>query len=189
MTIVSELRRTFTAGLTAVLLLLLAVPASALGLEGIGIKAGIDLSQQEFNVVSDVQFAGNQFDTARLMLGGHIDLGSILIPDLHLVPAADLVFEDDLRIISISIDFRYFFHKGEKTSGYAGGGLGANLRRFRNAQALRPGDEKVALSIPIGFQTQIKGSLNWLGELKVVIGDEQNDSSIRFMTGIGFGGP
>lgn len=168
------------------LLLVLSVPAAALGLSGIALKGGIDLSQQEF-AVSDVQIATNQFDTGRLALAGHIDLGSLLIPDLHLVPAAAVVFENDLRIFSAFVEVRYFFHRGDKTSGYAGGGLGANVLRFRNTATPVPGTEKFALSIPIGFQTRLSGSLNWIGELNVVIGEEQNDSSIRLMTGIGFG--
>jgi len=180
------------AGFAAALLILgLAIsPAQALGLRGLGVKVGLDLSQQDFRNVNQVQFAGNQFDTARLLVGGHIDIGSILIPDLHLVPSADVVFENDLRIFSIFMDFRYYFHKGDQTSGYAGGGLGANLLRFRNTDIVAPpSTETIALSIPIGFQTKLSGSLNWIGELKVVIGNEQDDSSIRFLTGFGFGGP
>lgn len=160
-----------------------ALPAHALGLGGFGVRVGMDLSQKEVNYVS-----GSQFDSARLVLGGHVDLGSIFTSRLHLTPGLDVVMEDDLRIYSINTETRYYFTRGERASGYAGGGIGVHLYRFDTgavtATGASPDDTKFSLNIPVGFQRNIGQGLEWFGELKLVIADDEIDSSFRFTLGV-----
>jgi hypothetical protein len=169
--------------LPAILLLTNALPAHGLGLGGFGLRVGMDLAQKEVNYVS-----GSQFDSARLVLGGHVDLGSIFTSKLHLVPGLDVVMEDDLRIYSINTETRYYFTKGEKASGYAGGGIGVHLYRFGSGIVTTtgnsPDDTKFSLNIPVGFQRNIGQGLEWFGELKLVIADDEIDSSFRFTLGV-----
>lgn len=154
--------------------------AEALGLSGLGLKVGVDLTQEKEVIVVD----GASFDTASLVLGGYLDLGEVFMERLHLVPGVDLVLRDQQRTYSTSADFRYYFTQGGKTAGYAGLGLGAHILRsaFHGED-----DVKATLNVPLGFQRSLGGSLLWLGELKLLIGDQANDSSFRVSVGLVFG--
>ena len=157
----------------------------ALGLKGLGIKVGVDLTQQESAL------SGTSFDTASLVIGGHLDLGSFIIPKLHLVPGIDVVIQDDLRTFSLNGDARYLFIQNEKTIGYAGAGIGVHLNRFDemilNADPNFQNNTKISVNIPLGFQRKVSRGLLWFGELKLVIADDQTDSSFRFSVGLTLG--
>lgn len=151
--------------------------------EGIGVRVGVDLSRHQAIDQSAFRMAGGQFDTARLILGGHLDLGSFLISKLHLVPSVDLVLEKDFKIFSLNGDMWYFFHQGPKTVGYVGGGWGTHLRRSDGF----PNDTKISLNIPLGFQKKLSQNMLWFGEMKVVIADDEQDSSLRLSLGFVLG--
>ena len=159
-------------------LLLAADGPAALGLEGFGVKVGVDLAQQQ------PIYGGTQFDTARLVLGGHVDMGSFVADRVHFVPGVDFVRESQLRILSLNGDFRYFFFEGARTVGYAGGGIGAHLHRTDDPLEA---NTKMSVNIPIGFQSSLSKGVMWFGELKLVIADEQIDSSFRLSVGLAFG--
>jgi hypothetical protein len=159
-------------------LLLAADDPEALSLDGFGVKVGVDLAQQQ------PIYGGTQFDTARLVLGGHVDMGSFLVRRLHFVPGVDFVRESELKILSLSGDFRYSFFEGARTVGYAGGGIGAHLHR---PTASLDSNTKWSLNVPIGFQSSLSKGVRWFGELKLVIADEQIDSSLRLSVGLAFG--
>lgn len=176
-------------GLAAICLVFLgsAGQADALGLRGIGLKVGMDLARESN------QFSGTQFDTARLMLGAHLDLGSVVIPRLHLVPGLDVIIQDELKIYSLNWDTRYLFVNSANSIGYVGGGIGVHLNRFDIAapsggtSSLNLNDTKFSLNIPIGFQKRLSKGLLWFGELKLVIADDEVDSSFRFSVGLTIG--
>ena len=168
--------------LPGILVLALSQSTQALGLGGIGLRVGMDLAQNEVNYDT-----GTQFDSARLVLGGHVDMGSIFFPKFHLVPGMDVVLQDDLRIYSINSETRYYFTRGERASGYAGIGLGVHLYRFDLANPVAGGPQnntKLSMNIPVGFQRGLGSGLQWFGELKLVIADDEVDSSFQFSLGI-----
>ena len=140
---------------SAMLAIMLSAPAHSIGLGSIGLRVGMDLAQNQVNYTS-----GSQFDSARLFLGGHVDVGSIFISKLHLVPGLDLVMEDNLKVYSINTETRYYFTNGEKAAGYAGGGIGVHLFRYDVAPTDVAIDRtKFSLNIPIGFQHKINQNL------------------------------
>ncbi len=154
--------------------------AEALGLAGLGLKVGVDLTQEKEVIVVD----GASFDTASLVLGGYLDLGEVFMEKLHLVPGVDVVLQDQQRIYSMSGDFRYYLARGGKTTGFVGLGLGTHILR----SAIHGEDDtKVTLNVPLGFQRSLGGNLLWFGELKLLIGDQANDSSFRVSVGLVFG--
>jgi hypothetical protein len=180
----------WTFGVIAACLVLGHGHADALGLRGLGVKVGVDLTRQE----SD-EYLGYEFDSARLTLGGHVDFGSIFIPRLHLVPGFDLVIQDNMKIYSLNGDAQFIFGEG-KTVGYVGGGIGVHLRRFDiiepggqagTINVTVPEDTKVTLNIPLGFRRRVGPGLLWFGELKMMIADEEADSSFRISLGLAFG--
>ncbi len=174
-------------GVGTVLLATLASVSSveALGLKGLGLKVGVDLTQQE------LVLGGTSFDTASLVFGGHLDMGPFIIPKLHLVPGMDVVIQNDLKTFSINGDARYLFAQSEKTIGYAGAGIGVHLNRFDemilNADPNFQNNTKISVNIPLGFQRKVSRGLLWFGELKLVIADDQADSSFRFSVGLTLG--
>ena len=164
----------------AMLAIMLSAPAHSIGLGSIGLRVGMDLAQNQVNYTS-----GSQFDSARLFLGGHVDVGSIFITKLHLVPGLDLVMEDNLKVYSINTETRYYFTNGEKAAGYAGGGIGVHLFRYDVAPTDVAIDRtKFSLNIPVGFQRRVGQGLQWFGEVKLVIADDEVDSSFRFSLGL-----
>ena len=169
-----------------VLLLLFMVPrpAGALGFQALGVKAGINLTREQ--TVSQFQGVGGSFDKARVVFGSQLNLGSMFFPKLHFVPGADIILEGDLKIVSANTEFWYFFHESSKYKGYAGGGFGVHFYRFDGDQFNN--ETKVTLNVPLGFQRRLKGGTAWFGEMKLVIADDETDSSLQFNVGFAFGG-
>jgi len=166
-----------------VALVALCMPANidALGLSGLRVKAGVNLTrEQQF---SSLQGLGGQFDSHRWMLGANLDLGSILLPKLHFLPGVDFVVKDQLRVYVINIDMGYFFHQSPHGRGYAGAGFGTHLFRPETD----PGDTKISLNVPIGYQRKLGSGLAWFGEVKLVIADDETDSALQFTVGFNFG--
>ena len=170
--------------LPAVLLAALAFAggAEALDFRGIGLKCGVDFSQtQDLGYVG----GGMGFDSARLVLGSHLDLGPLLLPKLHLVPGVDVILEKDLNVLSLNGDVRYYFLQEAGVAGYFGGGVGTHFYRFDAASVQN--NTKVTLNVPIGFQRKLSRGTLWFGELKLVIADEEVDSSFRITVGLTLG--
>ena len=71
-----------------------------------------------------------------------------------------------------------------RTAGYAGVGIGVHLIQ---SEIQGRDDTKGSLNIPLGFQQKLSSNLLWFGELKVVIGEQSNDSSFRFSVGVALG--
>jgi len=179
--------------LMALLVAFLPQQTDALGLSGLRIKAGVNLTrEQQF---SQLQGFGGQFDSHRWMLGSNLDLGSLILPKLHFVPGADLVVEDKVRVYVINTDFVYFFSQSPKGRGYAGAGFGTHLYRPTDAgraAAVAAGtiansDTKISLNVPIGYQRNMGTGLAWFGEVKLVIADDESDSALQFSVGFNFG--
>ncbi len=180
----------WTIGLIVACVVLGHCRVDALGLRGLGVKVGVDLTRQEAQ-----NFSGYEFDSARLALGGHVDFGSIFIPRLHLVPGADLVIQENMKIYILNGEAQFIFGQGN-TFGYVGGGIGVHLTRIdiieqggqRGTVNLTvPDDTKVTLNIPLGFRRRVGPGLLWFGELKMMIANEETDSSFRFSVGLAFG--
>ena len=177
-------------GVIAACLLMGHNAADALGLRGLGVKVGVDLTRQESE-----EYVGYEFDSARLTLGGHVDFGSIFVPRLHLVPGVDLVIQDNLKTYSFNGETQFIFGEGD-TYGYVGGGIGVHLTRFdiietggqgNSINVTVPDDTKVTLNIPLGFRKRVGTGVLWFGELKMIIADQEQDSSLRFSLGLAFG--
>ena len=180
----------WTFGLVTACLVSVHCRADALGLRGLGLKAGVDLTRQESQ-----EYVGYEFDSARLAVGGHVDFGSIFIPRLHLVPGVDLVIQDNLKMYSINGEAQYIFGQGN-TVGYIGGGIGVHLSRW---DIIEPGgqggainvsvpeDTKVTLNVPLGFRRRFGPGMLWFGEIKMMIADDEADSSFRISLGLAFG--
>ena len=176
--------KTMLNAFSPVLLMVLLVnctTADAISFEGLGIKGGVDLSRQQ--VVDITGQPGGEFDSARLTCGGFLDMGSIFTSNLHLVPGGDLVVESNLKIFSGSLEAWYFFYTSESTNAYAGAGMGTHFYRTD----LQPNDTKISLNIPLGFQKRLGSALSWFGEMKLVIADDESDSSFRFSVGFRIG--
>ena len=173
--------------LVALLVVCLPQQTDALGLSGLRIKAGVNLTrEQQF---SQLQGLGGQFDSHRWMLGSNLDLGSLILPELHLVPGVDFFVQDNLRVYVINVDFVYFFHQGPKGRGYAGAGVGTHLFRPQAAAVASDtkSDTKICLNVPIGYQRTVGSGLAWFGEVKLVIADDEQDSALQFSIGFNFG--
>ncbi len=170
--------------LSCVLLLLLPAKGHALGFSGLGVSAGLDLTQS--GTVPRTVTGGTNFDSARLAVGGYLNLGEVITQNLDLVPGFDALLEGDLKIYSINTEVRYRFYQKNKAIGYAGGGIGVHL--FRPDAATGSSNQtKGSLNVPIGYQKQMSGGLGWFTEMKLVIADSQNDSSFRFSLGLVLG--
>ena len=178
------MRRTMT---TLVCLIVLATPrpSEALNFGGVGASVGLDLTQSGA-IASQVTGTGASFNSARLAVGGFLNMGSIFTEKLDLVPGFDAVVESGLKIYSINTEARYRFYQKNRAIGYAGGGIGVHL--FRPDAITGTGNStKGSLNIPIGYQKQMSGGLGWFGEMKLVIADSQTDSSFRFSLGLVLG--
>lgn len=179
--------------LAALLMVCLPHQTNALGLSGLRVKAGVNLTrEQQF---SQLQGLGGQFDSHRWMLGSNLDLGSLILPKLHFVPGVDFVVEEKLRVYVINTDFVYFFSQSPKGRGYAGAGFGTHLYRptatgvaaAAAVGASAQSDTKISLNVPIGYQHTVGAGLAWFGEVKLVIADDEQDSALQFSVGFNFG--
>ena len=158
----------------------------ALGFGGIGASVGLDLTQSGVMISPTVPGTGTSFNSARLAVGGFVNLGEIVIENLDLVPGLDTVIESDLKIYVINTEARYRFYQKNKAIGYAGAGVGVHLFR-PEAGTGATNETKGSLNIPLGYQKQMGGGLGWFTEMKIVIADSQIDSSFRFSVGLVLG--
>jgi hypothetical protein len=172
--------------IVVVLLLLSPGRGDALGFGGLGASVGLDLTQSDTVIPSSVTGTGTSFNSARLAVGGFLNLGEVFTANLDFVPGFDAVIESELRIYSINTEVRYRFYQKNKAIGYAGGGIGIYLIRPEPGTGA-DSETKGSLNIPIGYQKQMSGGFGWFTEMKLVIADSQNDSSFRFSVGLVLG--
>ncbi|MCZ6635576.1 MAG: hypothetical protein O7G87_19420 [bacterium] len=162
--------------------------AEALSFKELGVKAGLNLTrQQQLGFGGQV---GGQFDTARLVLGGHLVLGPFMLEKMTLVPGADVVLESNARVFSANTEFWYFFHEGANSRGYGGGGIGVHFHRFdalANGQTF-PNTTKITLNVPFGYQQKLSDNMGWFAQFKLVIADDERDSALQLNLGLAFGG-
>jgi hypothetical protein len=179
-----EIMRLAFVAIFSFMLLLSPGRGEALGFGGIGASVGLDLTQSD--IPSSVLRSGTSFNSARLAVGGFLNLGEIFTANLDLVPGFDAVIESDLKIYSINTEVRYRFYQKNKAIGYSGGGIGVHLFRPQPGTGA-DSETKGSLNIPIGYQKQMNGDFGWFTEMKLVIADRQNDSSFRFSVGLVLG--
>ena len=170
----------------SLMLLLSPGRAEALGFGGLGASVGLDLTQSDLAIPTAVTGTGTSFNSARLAVGGFLNLGEIFTSDLDFVSGFDALIESDLKIYSINTELRYRFYQKNKAIGYAGGGIGVHLFRPQSGSG-EDSETKGSLNIPIGYQKQMNGEFGWFTEMKLVIADSQNDSSFRFSVGLVLG--
>ncbi len=186
-------------GLAALMVLCVPQTADALGL---GVKAGVSLTrEQQFDTFYGM---GGQFDSHRWMLGSNLDLGSVILPNLHLLPGMDIAVQENLRIYVANLDVVYFFHQTPVGRAYIGGGFGTHFFRPKIASDAiesdtavegaedvsleRPqNDTKISVNIPLGYQRKLGPVLSWFGEMKLIIADDEKDSALQFTIGFHFG--
>ena len=162
---------------------------SAAGPSEFGISVGLDLTQTNSYLGQYTTSAvGGSFDSARLAFGGYAVLGQIFVPQLKLVAGGDLVVEGDYRIFSANAEARYLFAKKGRGNGYCGGGLSLHFLRPTESGEGAPDSEVLfSLNLPLGFQKRLSAGMGWFGELRLVIAEEQTDSSLRLSVGLMFG--
>ena len=186
-------------GLAALMVLCVPQMANALGL---GVKAGVSLTrEQQFDTFYGM---GGQFDSHRWMLGGNLDLGSVILPKLHLLPGMDIAVQENLRVYVVNLDVVYFFHQTPVGRAYVGGGFGTHFFRPQTAlDAIEPdilveasedivlegpqNDTKISVNIPLGYRRKLGPVLSWFGEIKLIIADDEKDSALQFTIGFHFG--
>ena len=185
-------------GLAALMVLCVPQRGDALGL---GVKAGVSLTREpQFDTFYGM---GGQFDSHRWMLGGILDLGSVILPKLHLLPGMDIAVKENLRVYIVNLDVVYFFHQSPVGRAYVGGGFGTHFFRPKSASrpiepdpavdaseeiALGPqNDTKISLNIPLGYRRKLGPMLSWFGEMKLTIADDEKDSALQFTIGFHFG--
>ena len=181
-------------GLAALMALCVPQTADALGL---GVKAGVSLTrEQQFDTFYGM---GGQFDSHRWMLGSNLDLGSFILPNLHLLPGIDIAVQENLRVYVANLDIVYFFHQTPVGRAYIGGGFGTHFFRPKTA-SIEPdpavegaenqgpqNDTKISVNIPLGYQRKLGPMLSWFGEMKLIIADDEKDSALQFTIGFHFG--
>jgi len=164
-------------------------------LTGANLKAGVNLTRQQSYTF--YQGVGGEFDSHQWMAGTNLDLGSVVLPELHFMPGVDVVVsknktidptsnltvEKTLKIYVINTDFVYYFHQNPRGRGYAGAGIGTHLLRPDGEE----GATRVTLNVPIGFQRKLGTGLGWFGELKLVIADDEQNSALQFTLGFTLG--
>ena len=182
-------------------LMVLCVPQMANAL-GVGVKAGVSLTrEQQFDTFYGM---GGQFDSHRWMLGGNLDLGSVMLPKLHLMPGMDIAVQENLRVYVVNMDVVYFFHQTPVGRAYVGGGFGTHFFRPKTAlDTTEPdpaaeasedivlegpqNDTKISVNIPLGYRRKLGPALSWFGEIKLIIADDEKDSALQFTIGFHFG--
>jgi hypothetical protein len=185
-------------GLAALMVLCVPQMADALGL---GVKAGVSLTREpQFDTIYG---RGGQFDSHRWMLGGNLDLGSVMLPKLHLLPGMDIAVQENLRVYAVSLDVVYFFHQTPVGRAYFGGGFGTHFFRPKAASdtidTIEPdsaveesvdgpqNDTKISVNLPLGYRRKLGPGLSWFGEMKLIIADDERDSALQFTIGFHFG--
>ena len=85
-------------GLAVLMVLCIPQVSDALGLR---VKAGVSLTrEQQFDTIYGM---GGQFNSHRWMLGGNLDLGSVMLPKLHLLPGIDIAVQENLRVYVVLV--------------------------------------------------------------------------------------
>lgn len=183
-------------GLAALMVLCVPQMADALGLR---VKAGVSLTREpQFDTIYGM---GGQFDSHRWMLGGNLDLGSFILPKLHLLPGMDIAVQENLRVYAVNLDVVYYFHQTPVGRAYFGGGFGTHF--FRPKNTIEPdtavegveglsrdplqNDTKISVNLPLGYQRKLGPMLAWFGEMKLIIADDEKDSALQFTIGFHFG--
>ena len=191
-------------GLSALMVLCVPQMADALGLR---VKGGVNLTrEQQFDTFYGL---GGQFDAHRWMLGGSLDLGSVILPKLHLLLGVDLAMKENmhvetsagngeestikenLRVYTVNLDANYFFHESPRGRGYAGIGFGVHFFRLKTTRGTDPetasNNTKISVNVPLGYQRKLGPMLAWFGEMKLLIADDEKDSALQFTVGLNFG--
>ncbi len=182
-------------GLAALMVLCVPQMTNALGL---GVKAGVSLTREpQFDTIYG---RGGQFDSHRWMLGGNLDLGSVILPKLHLLPGMDIAVQENLRVYVVNLDVVYFFHQTPVGRAYVGGGFGTHFFRPKAASGTIESDSevedpvdslqndtKISVNIPLGYRRKLGPGLSWFGEMKLIIADDERDSALQFTIGFHFG--
>ena len=122
------MRRSMMTVLVCVICLAVPSKGEALGFGGMGASVGLDLTQSS-SLPGSVTGSGASFNSARLAVGGFLNLGEVITANLDLVPGFDALIESELKIYSINTELRYRFHQKNNAIGYAGGGIGIHLFR------------------------------------------------------------
>ena len=186
-------------GLAALIVLCVPQMTNALGL---GVKAGVSLTREP--QIDTFYGMGGQFDSHRWTLGGNLDLGSVILPKLHLLPGMDIAVQENLRVYVVNLDVVYFFHQTPVGRAYVGGGFGTHFFRPKTALdaietnpvaeasedlSLAPpsNDTKISVNIPLGYRRKLGPGLSWFGEMKLIIADDERDSALQFTIGFHFG--
>lgn len=181
-------------GLSALMVLCIPQVSDALGVR---VKAGVSLTrEQQFDTFYGM---GGQFDSHRWMIGGNLDLGSVMLPKLHLLPGMDIAVQENLRVYAVNLDVVYFFHQTPVGQAYFGGGFGTHFFRHKipsgvaESDTVEPSvelpqdDTKISLNLPLGYQRKLGPMLGWFGEMKLIIADDEKDSALQFTVGFHFG--
>ncbi len=182
-------------GLAALMVLCVPQMTNALGL---GVKAGVSLTREP--QIDTFYGMGGQFDSHRWMLGGNLDLGSVMLPKLHLLPGMDIAVQENLRVYVVNLDVVYFFHQTPVGRAYVGGGFGTHFFRPKAASDIIESDSevedpvdslqndtKISVNIPLGYRRKLGPGLSWFGEMKLIIADDERDSALQFTIGFHFG--
>ncbi|MBI2951133.1 hypothetical protein HYY27_03515 [bacterium] len=174
-------------------LIVFALPSHAeIGIRGAGGRVGLDVVQSE--------------DT-RFLVGGQIDIGTLLSPSLHVEPNFEFgkgldERGEEKRVYSFNLALKYVLEE-EKTRvfGYFSGEVGVNVFSavlFQGVAAGQQGQASVVWSrktdvrsslnvVPIGLGRKLaRGRAQAFCELKLVFGDEESDTSFRVSAGVGF---
>lgn len=182
-------------GLAALMVLCVPQVSDALGLR---VKAGVSLTREpQFTYYGGM---GGQFDSHRWMVGGNLDLGSVMLPKLHLLPGMDIAAQENLRVYAVNLEAVYFFHETPVGRAYAGGGFGTHFFRPQtpsdaiepdsvgeDSVDVPPNDTKISVNLPLGYQRKLSPMLAWFGEMKLIIADDEKDSALQFTIGFRFG--
>jgi hypothetical protein len=187
-------RLCLTLSLVGVVILFCARPSYAgIGVRSAGGKVGFDVVQAE--------------DT-RLLFGGQIDVGNILGSSLHVEPNFEFgrgldERGEEKRVSSINVALKYLLEE-EKTRffAYFSGEIGVNVFSavlfqgagadvqgggFSNAWVRKTAVRPSFNIVPIGLGRKIaRGRARLFCELKIVLGEEASDSSLRCSAGLGF---
>jgi hypothetical protein len=187
------LRLTLILSLAGACLIACALPSRAeIGIRGAGGRVGLDVVQSE--------------DT-RFLVGGQVDIGTLLGSNLHVEPNFEFgkgldERGEEKRVYSSNLALKYVLEE-EKTRvfGYFSGEIGINIFSAVLFQGVAVGQQGQASPVwsrktdvrpslnmvPIGLGRKLAGGrAQAFCELKLVFGDEESDTSFRVSAGVGF---